>query len=102
MEQKQSPNALLLLTIFNHASWSTLHIAARYLQVYAKPITFDGLGVLSSAKGSAAVFLFLIGTINSCIDASRSDGEDEADENYDPVSSQSSLPSSPSADIALS
>lgn len=59
-QKKQSTNALLLLTIFNHASWSTLHIASRYLQVYAKPITFDGQGVLSSTKGFAALFSFFV------------------------------------------
>jgi len=69
-EPKQTTNTLLLLTIFNHASWSTLHIASRYLQVYAKPITFDGQGVLSSAKGFAALFLFFIGIINSWIESS--------------------------------
>ena len=36
--QQQSTNALLFLTIFNHASWSTLHVASRFLQVYAAPI----------------------------------------------------------------
>lgn len=63
--QQQSTNALLFLTIFNHASWSTLHVASRFLQVYAKPIPFDGQGVLSSAKGSAALFLFVFGALNS-------------------------------------
>ena len=62
--QNTRTNKLLLLTIFNHASWSTLHVAARYLQVYAKP-TFDSQTLLSSCKGSAAIFLYLIGIINS-------------------------------------
>ena len=61
-------NTLLLQTIFNHASWSTLHVAARYLQVYAHPLVFDGQGVLSSAKGFAALFLFLLGIISSWVD----------------------------------
>lgn len=62
--QATRTNKLLLLTIFNHASWSTLHVAARYLQVYAEP-TFDSQTLLSSCKGSAAIFLYLIGIINS-------------------------------------
>ena len=62
--QATTTNALLLLTIFNHASWSTLHVAARYLLVYST-ITFDSQTLLSSAKGSAAIFLYLIGIINS-------------------------------------
>ena len=62
--QATTTNALLLLTIFNHASWSILHVAARYLLVYST-ITFDSQTLLSSAKGSAAIFLYLIGIINS-------------------------------------
>ena len=73
-KQATRTNKLLLLTIFNHASWSTLHVAARYLQVYAKPITFDSQTLLSSCKGSAAIFLYLIGIINSgCADDINSD-----------------------------
>jgi len=63
--QATRTNKLLLLTLFNHASWSTLHVAARYLQVYAEPAKFDSQTLLSSAKGSAAIFLYLIGIINS-------------------------------------
>lgn len=71
--QATRTNKLLLLTIFNHASWSTLHVAARYLQVYAKPMTFDSQTLLSSCKGSAAIFLYLIGIINSwCFDSNSS------------------------------
>ena len=61
-------NALLLLTIINHASWSTLHVAARYLQVYAQPITFDSPTLLSSTKGFAALFLFIFGIASSWVD----------------------------------
>ena len=61
--QTTTTNKVLLLTIFNHASWSTLHVAARYLQLYAEPITFDSQTLLSSCKGSAAIFLYLIGII---------------------------------------
>lgn len=62
-EANRKTNALLLLMVFNQASWSTLHVASRYLQVYAQPVKFDGLGLLASAKGSAAVFLFIGGTV---------------------------------------
>ena len=65
---KQSTKTLLFQTILNHASWSTLHVAARWLQVYAQPIKFDGQGVLSSAKGFAALFLFLLPLASSWSD----------------------------------
>ncbi|KAL7529307.1 hypothetical protein ACHAXR_002889 [Thalassiosira sp. AJA248-18] len=105
-QKKQSTNALLLLTIFNHASWSTLHIASRYLQVYAKPITFDGQGVLSSAKGFAALFLFLVGVINSWIESVRSrvvvgsGGQTIGDGNY--IESSALTSSLPSVNASLS
>ncbi len=44
------------------------YFAARYLQVYAQPMKFDGQGVLSSAKGFAAIFLFLVGVVSSWVD----------------------------------
>mmetsp|Transcript_13673 Transcript_13673/g.28761 ORF Transcript_13673/g.28761 Transcript_13673/m.28761 type:complete len:428 (+) Transcript_13673:226-1509(+) len=61
-------NSLLIQTVFNHACWSSMHVAARYLQVYAQPMKFDGQGVLASAKGSAAIFLFLVGLVSSWVD----------------------------------
>ena len=64
----ETTNTLLLLTIINHASWSTLHVAARYLQVYAQPITFDSPTLLSSTKGFAALFLFIFGIASSWVD----------------------------------
>ena len=64
----ETTNTLLLLTIINHASWSTLHVAARYLQVYAQPITFDSPTLLSSTKGFAAFFLFIFGIASSWAD----------------------------------
>ena len=81
----------LTLAVFNHLSWSTLHVASRYLQVYAEPIAFDGQGLLSSTKGFSALFLFSIGVVNSrWVDRRRSIGsppvvgdDDDAARNYD-------------------
>lgn len=56
----------LLLTVINHVCWSTLHVAARYLQVYAQPMVFNGQSVLASTKGFAAVVVFTMGSIKSC------------------------------------
>ena len=56
----------LLLTVINHTCWSTLHVAARYLQVYAQPIVFNGQSVLASTKGFAAVVVFTMGSFKSC------------------------------------
>ena len=63
-----SSNTLLLQTILNHALWSTLHVAARYLQVYATPLVFESQTILSSTKGFAFVVLLLIGVVRSRID----------------------------------
>ena len=84
---QQTTNALLLLTIANHAAWSTLHVSARYLQVYAEPATFDGQGVLSSTKGFAALFLFAWGAITARIEGTsneqKNDGSDELSDTSD-------------------
>ena len=52
-------NTLLLQAVITHALWSTLHVSARYLQVYAEP-TFDAQCVLASTKGFAALVLCLL------------------------------------------
>jgi drug/metabolite transporter (DMT)-like permease len=40
-------------------------VAARYLQVYATPIVFNGQSVLASTKGFAAVVVFTMGSFKS-------------------------------------
>ena len=84
----------LTLAVFNHLSWSTLHVAARYLQVYAEPIAFNGQGLLSSTKGFAAAFLFSVGVVNSWVDRCRiglPDG-DNAARNYGTGGGSASTP----------
>ncbi|EJK72953.1 hypothetical protein THAOC_05462 [Thalassiosira oceanica] len=62
---EKTTTVLLLKTIANHAAWSSLHVAARYLQVHAEPRHFDGMVVVSSTKGFAAIFRFSIGAVSS-------------------------------------
>ena len=98
----------LTLAVFNHLSWSTLHVASHYLQVYAEPIAFDGQGLLSSTKGFSAVFLFSIGVVNSrWVDRRRSIGsppvvgDNDAARNYDDtgVGGSASPPPVPSSSM---
>lgn len=88
---KKATKTLVLLTVFIHTVWSTLHVASRYLQVYAKPIPFDGQGVLSTTKGFSAVLLFVIGVVSSWIESCSAVGstvkdEAEAENNSDSTS----------------
>ncbi|EJK53750.1 hypothetical protein THAOC_26742 [Thalassiosira oceanica] len=61
---EKTTTVLLLKTIANHSAWSSLHVAARYLQVHAEPRHFDGMVVVSSTKGFAAIFRFGIGAVS--------------------------------------
>lgn len=87
-----------------------MHVASRYLQVYAEPITFDGQGLLSSAKGFAAFFLFSTGIINLWIENGNTCEKYEADAENSTIESvhknygaaaDSLLSSLPSVDTTL-
>ena len=79
---------LLLKTIANHATWSSLHVAARYLQVNAEPRHFDGMVLVSSTKGFAAIFRFAMGRVSSWVDSRRSGFERLASVEGEPSSSE--------------
>jgi hypothetical protein len=53
-----SNNRRFLLAFVNHVLWSSQPVASRYLQVFAEPVVFDGLGVLCTAKAASAILLF--------------------------------------------
>ena len=71
---EKTTTLLLLRTIANHATWSSLHVAARYLQVHAEPLHFDAMVVLSSTKGFAAFFRFCVGAASNWVDSKRRAG----------------------------
>lgn len=54
-------NRRFFLAFVNHVLWSTLAVASRYLQVFARPQVFDGQGVLATAKATSAILLFTCG-----------------------------------------
>ena len=68
----------LLQTVINHICWSTLHVAARYLQVYAQPMVFNGQSVLASTKGFAAIVVFTTGSLESCCTSVSDDNDKDA------------------------
>jgi len=68
----------LLQTVINHICWSTLHVAARYLQVYAQPMVFNGQSVLASTKGFAAIVVFTTGSLKLCCTSVSDDNDKDA------------------------
>lgn len=54
-------NRNFFLAFLNHLIWSSLPVASRYLQVYAEPLSFDGQGVLCTAKATSALLIFACG-----------------------------------------
>lgn len=61
----------LCLIVLNHILWSAQPIAARYLQVYATPLLFDGQGVLATAKFTSAVLVFSSSRIFASVEDSK-------------------------------
>lgn len=60
MNQHSRHNFILLASI-NHILWSFQSVTCRYLQVYARPLIFDGQGILTTTKAASAIILFVFG-----------------------------------------
>lgn len=86
-----------LLALVNHVIWSSLTVASRYLQVYARPRTFDGQAVLCTGKFTSAALLATCGCVcpDSSEEPSKTSRREDSTGEDDPQTLGSASPRAP-------